>query len=226
MLNMSGYQQKMARLRARSPDARDAAAREMMRAVMARVVSETPRDTNRLVRGYMQAANDLGLGPYALPRVANSRGAERQKKRLERQLRQVELLLAAALRSVASKERLFETRYARPGRKLDKWGRKYKADVARANTRVQRLSKVVDRAREQVANFTGAEIVIGGRKVKMGKDPGVSALAQVHNKEPHASIIERRDRIVAAAIGAMRGQGLRRAGKAYLSALGVGGAGK
>jgi hypothetical protein len=240
--NLSGLKAKMARYRAQGPVGRQAAAADMMKVVMADIVRNVDKDTNRLVRAYMQAANDLGVGSYTLPPIKESAYAWLQKRRLDKQLREVRLLLETAKTQAAKAQHVYLVFYAERGRKLDKWGKMYRDRAAKATTRVQRIQKVVDRAQEQVTNFTGTEIIIGGRKVKLGKDPGVSALAQVrvpvyggdgrwiqtptaslarvHAKEPHATINERKNRAVATAIAKVRAGGLRRAGKVYLQKLG------
>src|SRR5690606_18272200 len=66
--------------------ARHAAGLHAGQALVAALHRNSPRDTNRYVRGWAQAANAAGLGPAPVPMVRASETEERSLERLTRQL--------------------------------------------------------------------------------------------------------------------------------------------
>lgn len=208
-LDDSGLRAKLARYRRNAPAARLEVLEHATRELVSEVVANEPRDTNRLVRGYMLAANQAGVGNFAVPAVKEGsflKSANIQQ-RLESQL--------------ARWDRIVQS-YERKGRR-DKW--------------YNRAVKTRDRAREELAKLDPTSIAIFGNSKKRRLDVTVRnkvyggkgfrshvagrTFITIHNLEPHASIVESRNRVVRSAQSRMKAFGVKRYSRAYLRRMGV-----
>lgn len=187
------------------------------------------RDTNRYVRAWLQAGNRAGLGPFTVPLVQRSKHWDEFLIKLEDQIKHFE---ASALK----KRRLIDAWYTSKGRKLDGYGRKLESEAVKAEWRARRaweeLRKYIGSAsplffaadayvergnqrklstvREKIYGGDGALTDMNGRTV-----------LTLHNKEPHATIVERRYHTMAAALSAVgsRSARLTRLSKSYTLAF-------
>lgn len=190
------------------------------------LLERSPYDTRRFRRAYAMAANDLGLGPFFVEAVRPSQRAFR-RERLANQVQKWQFIV---------------DRYERSNRT------QYKG-VKRTgpNEGYLRARKIRDRAAKILADFDaldegarGTALIIGGRKgrgvgqlaslrtrVYGGRGRWVDApqgvYAQVHNREPHASIVQRNTRVVSEALRAARAVSrTRRVSNAYVRRLAAG----
>lgn len=207
----------------RGPAARRAAVVAMVRAIMERVHTTAPRDTNRYIRAWMQAANMAGVGPFPVPKVIPAKHRD---------------AIYEALREQERFWGMITQRYESQ-RRYDKWYRQ--------------AQKKWERAREQLRKFLESEeadgaVIAINLRINRGGKPGYgqwglgrgmakeirilnktyggegrlidlpgSTTVHLRNKEPHASIVEHNQRVVARAYAAFRGTGLRQVKTAYLS---------
>jgi len=183
------------------------------------LVREGPRDTNRFVRAYQQAANDLGLGPFLVLDVVPGKDVAR-RERLVRQLRKWSAI-------VELNERAGRTTYK--GVKRTGPDKNY-----------LRAVRLRDRAAKELAEFAENSLVIGGRrgsrgvgqlatvrtKIFGGKgrwiEAGGDLFAEVRNLEPHARIVQRRTKIINRGLGAAGRGALRVVGARYVRQLAEG----
>jgi len=200
--DMSVFKRKVAALRRGSADGADAALTEIMKGVMGRILSETPKDTNRMIRGFVMAANDVGLGPFPVPDVQPSKYLPMLRSRLARQLRKLSNFAAFIKRQEGEKSKSY-----------------------------RKIVKNRDRAKLELESLTGTSILIlnKGRGVEFtvrnkiyggigyrGRTPVDGLRFTIINREPHAIIRERVSRTVASAINMFRGAGLKRAKRTFI----------
>lgn len=190
------------------PKARQAALREVAGPILAAVEAQAPRDTNRYVRAYMQAANQIGVGK-AEPPVQEGKFAEEFLTRLETQVSYWQTRYNQYVNAGRTKERYF--------RKIEK-----------------RLTK----AREQLQKWNPSAIIIFGRRSAKGGNTLTRAIGEVYggegrfvesgnrtflqlvNKEPHARIVETRHFGMRSLLNrATKGTGVSRAKAAHLKVL-------
>lgn len=215
--------EKIRRVLQSGPSARRAAVVAMVRAIMQRVEVAAPRDTNRYVRAWMQAANMAGVGPFAVPNVVPAKHRD------------------AIYEAILEQERfwgMIVQRYESQ-RRYDKWYRQ--------------AQKKLERAREQIRKFFESEEADGGMiamnlRINRGGKPGYgqwgfgkgmakeirilnkvyggegrllegshSTTVHLRNKEPHASIVEYNHKVMSRAYAAFRGTGLHKIKTAYVS---------
>ncbi len=213
-VDTSGLRRKLRGIGGNAERARRVALTEMLTPAMASIINESPRDTHRLVRGWMMAANGAGLGSYALPPIRPSQfqGLVGARRRLERQAQRWSAIVA---------------RYERQNRTKDKW---YRQAVRTRDRAVEELAKLDDTSlvifggRGRRLNITVRNKVYGGRGEML--NAGGRTFVRLHNLEPHASIIEKRNRAVRAALAGLRSMGVRRYGKSYMKGLGIGSGGR
>ena len=197
------------------------------------------RDTARYMSGWGEAHNDLGVAIVALPPIVAHKGSTNplfdQQEKLERQ---VERLLAIEKRMLAWKK-IHEERMAKRVRSKRVW-KSHKKMLRK----LDRIANVTDKAIGELDKFLGQKvgvIVIGGRRSRSGRfgksqlatvrlEPkggtasittvGSTSLLTLHNREPHASLVERNTRIGARGLAYARSElGLRRVSKKYLKQI-------
>lgn len=200
------------------------------------MVRFSPTDTRRYLRGWAIANNSAGLPRVAVPPLRPGKIAGIAEDRLEEQIRSLTNLRQKARRDETYWAEVLSVRYTRPGRKLDRWGNIYRQNLDKATRRADKIEKTLDRAVQALSllrsiNATGgAAVVFFGKKQKAGRDPGLATVARVDgrtyggegrvvvtgdraftvltNKEPHASIVESRSRVVRLAKMALSSRGL------------------
>lgn len=202
-VDSSRFERRLRKLRADTPRAREETLRQMVRQVAAVIAGNWPRDTNRSARGWIMAFNDLGLGPFPVPPVVESKYQARNEARLFNQLRKWELAVK---------------RYERQGR-FDKWYRKAVRKRDKASEQVERYlasqgTAVVIGGRSASALATIRDKVYGGEGRILETERGL-VLAAV-NKEPHTKIVESNTRIIARTSAAVWKFGGRRFFKSQL----------
>lgn len=210
-----GLTRKIAAMRAASPEALEAVDRKVADTVMSEVILDSPKDTNRYVRGMAMAANDAGLGPFTVPPIKAGRFAAEAKVRLERQVRKWEWIV-----------RQYETK----GRTKDKFYKKAVKTLGRAKEELAKWNPraiIIFGGKGRLLEVTVRDKVYGGTGVKLVLNGIVRFV--MHNKEPHASIVESRSRVLKGAMAKARRFGLRLGGRAYVrrmqqaSGVGIGG---
>jgi hypothetical protein len=155
--------------------------------LMTRIIQATPRDTNRLVRGWIEAANTAGVGPFAAPELKDSQYLDRTKRDLARQLNRLVRYQQMQLTSGRWQTRVDGQGTGKP----TKWYRKLVKDIERAKKQIETVDgtsiKVINKGR-RVA-ITVRNKVYGGTGTLYFD--GQRWLGRFTNKEPHASIINR-----------------------------------
>ena len=218
-----------------TPNARTVAMGEVAKAMVQALVWNSRRDTNRYVRGWILAGRGAGVTGFGLPTLKDSSRRDEFIGVLENQVLRVQSSLNRLLATRAwmyERVRPVATHHRRP---------RPKPGLKKLDREIARTRKLLERAQEELAKFTGnkASILIGGyrgknsgqrrlkatvrEKVYGGEGSitqvGEATVLRLHNKEPHAQILEwkygtlRKAEIAAKAIGA------RRAGRAYMAKL-------
>jgi len=175
------------------PSVRRAAAKTMVNVVQAGFSALTPEDTGRLRRAWLEATGDAGADLKPLPVLRPSRWANRIYERIVGQWVQTH-------RKRLTLEKKFAFLYP-PGAKVGPTGRKMQQDIKRLIKRDNRLKEEVDKF---LPVKDGPVIVIGGRGLNpfatvrtavyggsgsLNESQSGVILMQLHNKEPHASIV-------------------------------------
>lgn len=188
------------------PAARRAAVIEMSRIIVVRALATSPRDTNRYFNGWAQAGNSAGIGRFPVLALNRSSKWSQIKYALEKQLEWWTML---------------DARYRAQGRK-DRWARQ--------------AAQKVERAREELRRFYQSNSAIGiniytnsydkpvralpkaygGRGQVVDLAGGRGTVVQLHNREAHASFVEKNKRVMRNAFSAFRGTGLRQSRSAYV----------
>lgn len=209
---------RMRRVVANRTDARTAALKTLAERMIVYIVRTGPRDTNRFVRAYAMAGNDLGLGPFVAPPIRPGRYQANVRR----------------LRSQWRKWAYIVERYEAEGRTHYKGVKKTGPD--RGYQKAKRLRDRAAKSLEQLleAGEGSGAIVIGGRRGAKGLSQLASVrtkvyggqgawiisdgrtLARIHNLEPHASIVNRNTRVVTDAVRAARRYGGRRLSEKYV----------
>jgi len=96
-VNIDRFRAKMARIRQKTPTAREAFVLAMAASFATEVIKATPKDTNRLARGWVEAAKGLGLEVGLVPPIVASKHREKLIVVLTKQLEKLERELAYLL---------------------------------------------------------------------------------------------------------------------------------
>lgn len=209
---------RMASVMSRRRDGRTVALRVLVKRAVVYIIDHAARDTHRFVRAYQEAGNDLGVGPFVVDAI--------QPGRYEHNVRVLQNQLDYWQFRVDQMERAGRTQY----KGVKKSG---------PNQTYLRYKKFRDRAAQSLAKLLEAgegsgAIVIGGRKTAKGLSRLASVrttvyggrgvwietdgqtLARIHNKEPHASIVNRNTYVVTNAMRAVRRYGGKRVSETYV----------
>lgn len=155
-------------------------------------------DTHRYHRGLAQAINATGVASFGVPSVQPSRLAEEFKKILQDQVRYWSGIVSG---------------YERQGRTHDKW---YRQAVRRRDASQRELSRFTPEsivmnayawqqgAESKRLTTVRAQIYGGTGQIYTIDD---ATFVRLHNKEPHASIVEYRYNVMRAAMNAARRNG-------------------
>lgn len=209
---------KLERARVATPLAARGALEVMLQDVAMKVVRGAPRDTQRYIRGWTMAFNDVGV--KGLPPVM-LRKSRQYGKQLMMLVKQAELWEKRA----AAKRGQLQAWYLDKKRPLDRYG-------VRLEKQVIKLEEIARRAREEVQRFTSARepvILIGRSSGEWGKRhlattrtkvyggdglwivTSERVLVRLRNREPHARIVESKTKVMWNAMTAARTLGARNA---------------
>lgn len=205
------YRDRMALVMNQRLPARQQALRVLTERAVRYIIANAPRDTNRFVRAYQQAGNDLGVGPFVLVPIESGRYMA-NVRRLRRQV----ALYDFRVRAYVNADRMYYKGVKKSG--LDKGYVKAKKQLDRAEAELAKLLE---------AGEDSGAIVIGGRR--KAKSTSLSRLATVRttvyggegrwlvgpdltaarivNREPHARLVNRNTRVVTDAVRAVRRYG-------------------
>lgn len=221
----SGLDRKLAAVQAEMRGAALELVRQQAGAFVRFTQLAAPRDTNRYVRGWAQAGNAAGVvgAPFAEAELQPSKYRGRLIFRLELQVADYERLLKYW-------RDIIENRYKAQGR-TGKW----LADAEKQRNRTQRR---LERAQEELQKFqsndyalvifrkqnkSGGLTVTTREQVKGGTGSvewaGDRPFILLHNREPHASIVEKQHRVVARGRVYAKTLGGQLYGRSYLARL-------
>lgn len=210
-VDLTNMRRRLIQIRLRMPNGRRAVIDTLMRPAVRAVISNTDRDTNRLARAWMMAANDVGYGPYTLPEVKASKYFPKAARDLKKQFE----FWAFVVRKMEEEKRTKQPAY-------------------------RRAQKAMLRALEEMESLTQESIVMKnvGRKVELtvrnkvyggygwrrsfglgGIGAGYDTVHLV-NQEAHARAYEKLKRVVARARAMLARVGMRAAKQQYLKAMG------
>jgi hypothetical protein len=186
--------------------ARNFAARSYVQDLAAQVSARAPRDTNRYVRGWLDAMNQTGAVLARLPVIEPSQYADRYQGTLEKALR-------AALSSRDRLERRISVLYpsGSPKRGSTPAFRELTKLLRRAERRLDKLIEY-----KQAFDASGGTAIViggfGGNEQKGTLKPKVSARVYggqgriidgaeqtavvLTNREPHANLVERKYKVM------------------------------
>ena len=219
--NTAGLDRKLAKVQQEMRGAAEALVRQQAGAFIRFTQLASPRDTNRYIRAWAQAGNAAGVAgaPFQEAELRRTRYAAKLALRLELQVLEFE-------RIVRHWTAIVRERYVLPGRE-GKW----KTD---AEKKLDRALKRLQRAKDEYREFqvNPYAIVIFRKRTKSGglevttreKVYGGSGwlawdgdrpLLYLHNREPHASIVEKNNRVVARGRAYVKATGGRTFGRAY-----------
>lgn len=227
-------------------------ARQVCRVAFASANHDTNRFRRAiaLMHNQMLPAGGGGRDAIPVPPLRQSDEVLTQRKRLERQIKQSGARVKSADKTIETWDPIANRVDPPPKSLLAMRGnasRKRKAAaIVRAAKRTKRKAeKQVARAEEELALFDRSPfaIVMGGRRTKSAaalgrlstvrtkvyggtatvRELGAMTVVELRNKEPHARIVEKRDRTMRGALAAgFRGTGLRRIGRRHLEAATAG----
>lgn len=178
----------------------------------------SPRDTNRYVRAWLEAAGEAGSSPLMLPTLRPSRRAGYIKERILGQWLEVH-------RAVIRKDKWLKSMYP-PGTKVGPMGRREQVKLEKLRKREARLKQEVDTL---ASGSEGALLLIGARgkngfatlraKVYGGRGfvHAASGTMYMWNREPHAQIIEAKLRTKAIVARYLKAVGAKMVSSKYLA---------
>lgn len=195
---------------------------------------KAPRDTNRFVRAWLQAANQAKVGDWALPDLEESKLNRRYEQILLGQKR----IIARLIRGL---QRRIDQWFVQRGRPITGWALKAQEKIEEYRQDLQRIEGLLAALREGNSlilldagahnifaytddTFAATDVRVGVRRSKAkkprkppkrvfvrGYDKPLGGMGQVyidettvvvrlHNAEPHARIVESRERLLSAAV--------------------------
>jgi hypothetical protein len=213
---------KMRALIEAGPASRRAAVVEMTRLIMVKVMATAPRDTNRYVRGWAQAANSAGIGSFPVPRVIPATHRDAILTALSEQ-RDFWQFLVDRYERQGRKDRqqaLAQRRLDQAQKQLEKFWEAQQSGggaVVAINLRINAKGQTYSPYRTGGRNIRVIHKIYGGsgRIINLGE--GAGTVVHLHNREAHASIVESNQRILGRAYASFRGTGLMKVKAAYLS---------
>lgn len=228
-LDVSGMMERLRGMDLREPAARLTAVTDVMRPVMGEILAGTPVDTGRLRRGYAMAANAAGLGPAMVNIIKPTKYGHlavgalfRQIGHFERQVKTLEQIAAGG-------------KSGRGG-----WYQREFISPQQARSRIGAARRRLVRAKEELAKHHNRAITIGAMARAGGNTGNRLATTvrekiyggsgrlihtdtftgfQIHNLEPHATIIEHNTGSVKEALTKAKAFRIRRVGRKYLAQL-------
>ena len=225
-VDAANLMRKFKRLREQLPEAGMEALKGLMggQGVMGLVVAECPTDTNRLLIGYSEAARQAELPPPAggWPRLAigPSKYTDRYIQRLTDQLESLE----KKKDWIVASDRSWSTRKgARTG--------EMRPFAAR---HLKRVNTAIEKTRADLATIGVTDILMRGgdsrlrqyslrQKIYGGEGRSWRVMGgvfvRIHNKEPHASTVDKMHRSFSTALTLMKSVGLVRVKKKFVKRL-------
>lgn len=211
-VDTSAFDRRMDRVLQRHNEARVVATKALAGDVATEVYHEARRHTNRYVIGVAMAANQAGVATLAVPPLVASTRFEFFLEKLTDQYR---------------KWKNLEELYTRAGRTGEKYFQKIRRRVAQTERELQKFDETALVIGTNKKNYHHIITVRNkfyggaGRVVQSGS----ATLVQLHNKEPHASILESKygyfRKAIAATKGRARGSRGKKYSRAYVKKLGV-----
>jgi len=183
-------------MRTRMPSARESALRGLVDIAAGAFDRLSPRDTNRYVRGWLEAVGQAGSSPRMMPALKAGRNSTYLRKRIIGQWVQQH-------RQVLRTEKWLNTWYP-PGKKRGAFARRQFALLEKMKKREERLKQEIETLN---ASQTDAIILIGGRGKKgfatvrtnvyggVGFIDVLAGVLYLRNREPHAFIVEAKMRV-------------------------------
>lgn len=223
----SRFRAKIAKLTANEPTCTREALKVMGALITDHLESNAPEDTSRYIRGWQQASVQAGCGPRMLRPLNPS---SRRQKFLDSLAAQVRYFDGV----VAHYERIMEDWYIKPNRKRKGYWHKLvrRRDKAawRRNRALQELEKYMahehalffdagayaERKNSRQLSTVRTKIYGGTGRILVGTH---GAILQLHNLEPHSTIVEKWLKPMAKASKAVLQFGAKRVGQTYLKEL-------
>lgn len=217
--NDSVFKRKMAALKNEGPAARAKAMLEMARPIGLEVVKTAKKDTRRFVRGAAEAFNSAGAGPVPVLPLQRSQFADQVMRRAleqfffwDRRVAYHEEHGQTTWKSYRRAKRRLETatRYLESYSEtaavigLSRWQRR----ASRGRFSKIDADEVLTKIYDKVYGGTGRVI-----------QSGAEVVLQLVNHEPHAIVVERRDKTMANAIRTASGKALKIAQATYVKQL-------
>lgn len=200
-VNTDGMDRRVRLMRSNLPGARREILIEAGRFAMEHVRDHAPRDTNRWVAAMMQAGNQAGLGPLPVPEILPSKFGAQALRRLTSQVKFWEWVTRAYEKAGRTGERYYARasfRLNSSRRELDRWDERGVFIGIRSGLRLGiRLRRAVSEV------FGGEGRILMQRRI---------TVLVIHNKEPHANLVERNTRTWGKAVAAAKAFGVRRGG--------------
>lgn len=219
-VDLSGFNRKLANLKASLPGASAVALQRVMRPAMGAIIGAVAIDTHRMVRGFQIAANQARLGPFSVDAVARSGRSEQYVRKLEAQAEKAAKRLSMWLRwrdHYIQKNRTRQPYFQKIMRELDASRRSSAAWVyERVLEEIRKYAAtegtgVVIENRGRAVSLTVRDKVYGGSGAMVLTPTGVYVI--IRNLEPHAIIQERRRRTVSTVLKGAKKAGSVRAAK-------------
>ncbi|MEM9065079.1 MAG: hypothetical protein AAGB51_06265 [Planctomycetota bacterium] len=221
----------------RIDEARDAALLEAVGMLILEVDKQWPKDTNRSMNGFIEAANDVGVDVLRPREIEKSGYLDRIIRRLreaadeaERRAKKIDDLLTKWFDSRGLRGNPWPKKMDRRRRRLERAAKRMREEAEKAEASPSGAVILRDDAGVLGGRFgygrrgrltsTVITKVYGGYGVKLVRD-NVSVI-ELHNQEPHATFIERRLRILFTATGVVgRATHVRRVKRRFAQELGA-----
>jgi hypothetical protein len=205
----SRWDARYQRILSRRVYARRVATIENARSVCRIAYNNAPVDTGRFKKNLAEAANRAGVGPLVPIKTKRSKFADRLVPRLAEE---------------AAYWTLRDNQYQAAGRTDEPYYRKILKNRNRAELELRRFEQTEDAI---VINAFGGRRASVRYKVYIGRgrirQTQTRTIVEVHNTEAHASIVEKRHKVMASAIAAVKSGGggiVKLSKRRYLEALG------
>lgn len=206
-----GLMEKLRALDRNRPEARKAAALAMAHEVVRVAVVIAPKDTNRYVNGFAQAANAAGAGPIPVRPLR----ASRVHDEIVRKLRQQVAFWEFIVRDAEAKGR---TQYKGKKSGETRSYRKAKDNLRKAREQLEKVDPTsiafgLRGSSGRSLNLTVRNKIYGGTG-EVVETPAVT-FVRLHNLEAHATIVEKKFGVMKRAGSVARAMGARSVGRAY-----------
>lgn len=189
--------------------------------IAVRIEETSPRDTNRFVRGWLLACADVGPIPAAIPGVQASARHQQYLAYLEKEANRVGRMLKSAQAKMEwwylskpdrNRNRPAFHELSRAITQLSKWHNRLIEEYVKLDGDPTGL--LMDKERGQ-RNYSTVRVgIYGGRGIISEQSDRVTVV--LHNREPHATIVEKRYGILARAMREVKRLGIARVNKSLV----------